>query len=213
MEVVNVSVAVSEWVLVPALAGGVGLFAAFVVALFGEEWKWGGIIAALALALLVLGGWVDEHVDSPRNQARVAAAIEQVQPDQDQLAETRFPLKEIAQKDLLHGEIEGSLSGGFFIVVGGISGSVYGQVDEAQQLTLVYYDNDTLIDRKAGVWRVMTFPLEKAEIVTIPAGEKPYLKYASEIRVARDRVILVVSDLPTLYLPEGWNIISVNEKY
>ncbi len=101
-----------------------------------------------------------------------------------------------------------------------VAGGVYGEVSETKELVIIYkdildtpYKTKAPFDPETGIWRVMTIKLDDVRIVTIPKGEAPYFKYGCGIDVGRSRIALDADAVPTLYLPEGWQLIGASANY
>jgi hypothetical protein len=122
-----------------------------------------------------------------------------------------FYLKELSRGDGTWGEASGEISGGFLF----IHGSMYGSVQSGKIISVIYEDNDAIIDPLTNVSRGICLNLEEIIIETIPAGEKPYISF-TEANVyfvqkydppyGYNQVKLVPGRV-WLYLPEGWELL------
>lgn len=122
----------------------------------------------------------------------------------DKLEQHKFYLKETNVDSLISGKISGSH---LFI-----AGSIYGEITENKYLTVVYFDDDTIIDNTTGVYKITKFDLESIEIVTIPKNETPYYKYVDNtyLYLYMTRYCEIVVGKPRLFLPDGWTILNNN---
>jgi hypothetical protein len=158
-----------------------------------------GIIAAMCYAVSPIVG---HEYDTPGNKANYEVAINRLQTIQAAYQEKPFFLKEEACEPGIWGEVEGYVGG--FIFFGG---NIYGRIDPGRVVTVVYEDNDSVIDHYVGVHRSISFRLDQAVIETILAEEHPYVMYP-EARIDGDsEQLTLVPGNPHLYLPEGWKIL------
>lgn len=122
----------------------------------------------------------------------------------DELEQHKFYLKETNVDSFIFGKMSGSH---LFI-----AGSIYGEITENKYLTVVYFDDDTIIDNTTGVYKITKFDLESIEIVTIPKDETPYYKYVDNSYFYSEmfRTCNLEIGKPRLFLPDGWTILNNN---
>ena len=119
-----------------------------------------------------------------------------------------FYLKESVSEVGIRGEIKGNFGG--FLIIGG---NIYGKIESGRIITLVYEDDDPFIDHYVGVHKSVSFPLGEAVIITIAAGEQPYLMYPEADIVKDNKVpglhglMKLIPGAPHLYLPKGGEIL------
>ncbi len=164
----------------------------------------------IALIITGIGMAVRFSYDLPRYQQEYETALNRAHALR-MAHQGRFYLKEEAHDTGIHGEIRGEIRGGFL----SSNGKIYGSISTGRMITVVYKDNDPVIDRYVGVYRVKSFYLDQAVIKTIPAGNTPYLSYPSARVQERKnpepfnkQIMWFIPGPPHLYLPEGWEILQ-----
>ncbi len=152
----------------------------------------------ITVMLFIASPIVKHNYDNPRFQANYEAGVNKLQTIQEAYQE-HFYLKE----QTCDSEISGEISGGFLF----FGGSIFGRIDTAKIVTILYGDNDPVIDHYVGVNRSASFHLDEVLIKTIPAGEHSYLMYPEAKILEAGREIRLVPGAPHFYLPEGWEIL------
>jgi hypothetical protein len=164
------------------------------------------ILIWLIVSSMIFGVGVSIHrdYDIPTSKANYEATMNRLQTIQAAYQEKPFFLKEEACEPGIWGEVEGYVGGLIFF-----GGNIYGRIDSGRVVTVVYEDNDPIIDSYIGVHRSISFHLDQAVIETILTGEHPYVMYPEariDVCPCGDQLTLVPRN-PHLYLPEGWKIL------
>jgi hypothetical protein len=223
-EEIIMSIPGSWYFWIPLAIGIVSLIAAIAAAFKWGDLSWNhcdckkainAFIAFLVFGLLctmIATPWVGHNYDDPISQVNYEMVYSELQPIQEVYQTNPFYLKESVSEMGIRGELKGKVGG--FLFVGG---NIYGHIDSGRVITVVYEDNDPLIDHYTNVHRAISFPLDEAVIVTIPAGERPYLMYpeAKILEESREwgmdenvvNKLRLVPGTPHLYLPKGWKIL------
>ncbi|MEK9180838.1 MAG: hypothetical protein AAB871_01235 [Patescibacteria group bacterium] len=208
-ENVLVGIAFSYWPWTLMLLGLSLLFFGLFLLLFCALVAWGTKTAAMGMIAILMGilsliaifpVWIFHY--NPVYQNNEKTAEQQLKPIQEVYNSHRFYLKEQISEPGVWGEIKGSAGG--FILFGG---NIYGRIDSGRILTVVYEDDDALIDKYIHVHRSMSLPLDQVVIETINADERPYLMYPEAAIAKIGHRLELIPKTIHLYLPKGWKIL------
>lgn len=209
-EEIVLSISWNGWLWILFILGvAAGTAAVYYLVVFCKEGKNKKYFIIFFLIFVCLCGISLWQINGPVPADHVAAQ-EKLQPIEEAFKTHPFYLKESVSEAGFKGEIEGNLGGGFLF----IGGSIYGKIESGRTITVVYNDDDIVIDHYVDVHRSVSFPLEEAVIVTIPVGEKPYLMFPEadilkqrKIQDSVSGILKISPGAPHLYLPEGWKIL------
>lgn len=196
----------SYYLGIPLMIGAIFLFIMYLSFLWGAHKS---AVVCLIIGAIILGiatPTVAAKYDNPVTQRSYEQNLNRLRAIEEVYKSQPFYLKELSSEPRIQGEIKGNFSGFLFV-----AGSVYGRIDSGRVITIVYEDNELLIDHYVKVYRVTTFDLDKIAISTIPAGERPYLMYPEVLITTvplKTLTLRLSPGTPYLFLPEGWKILS-----
>jgi hypothetical protein len=207
---ITISVAGSSYCWIALGIGIISAIALFLAAYFRhvedeDSPRKKTLLVWLAVTLMIFGAGavVYRYYDAPKANSNYEAAMEKLEEIQ-RAYQHPFFIKEKGGCEGIWGEVQEA--GGFIFW----RGKIYGTIDSGDSgkiVTVIYEDNDPVIDPYIGVHRSVSFQLEHVLIETIPAGERPFLSFPdARINHSMDRLTLFPGD-PHLYLPEGWEIL------
>ena len=202
----------SDWILLTLIGGMI----MFIIGLF---WFLSGLnseqplmkkpiaLALIGFVLMTYGSvYVNSNYDEPSNGASYEKAVSQLGPIKNAYTTQKFYLKESVSEPGPQGKLQGNASGFLFV-----SGNVYGSIDSKRVVTVVYKDDDSVIDPQVGVYRSISYSLDEVAIVTIESSERPYLMYP-EAKVFIEKngnlsQLKLIPGVPYLYFPDGWKVL------